>query len=389
MHTHNRFKTILMILVCFLAYIAYFGIHSPSIFSDDNKFENLAETVKKEIKSNFETPKKVLETSKTKELAIKHNTNKQPTLLSLTKRTLSNPENAANWNKLGQYQRRVGKLNEAIGSFEKVRSLGKKQNNKTTIAAALTNLGLTYKDQTNYKKAEQTQKAALQLYKELNNQQGIANNYNNLGRTYFLQGKTDKSIETLLKSLTINLDLKNQNGMAQNFGNLGESYRVKGSLGEAEYAQTKSLEINTKLGNKSATIGNLINLGIIQGQNGNYPKAESSFFKALSFNKQLNNKRNEAKIYSNLGHLYQLNKQYKKAEAIQLQSIKLNKQLGNKRGLAISTYNLAVVNLKTNQLQNACQNFKNAKSLFVATSQKRHLAKTNQYLSNLSCDLQN
>ena len=164
---------------------------------------------------------------------------------------------------------------------------------------------------------------------------------------------------------------------------------MKGRLEEAEYAQTKSLEINTKLANKTAIIGNQINLGIIYGQQGKYSKSETAFLKALSANQTLRNKRNEAKIYSNLGHLYQLNKQYKKAETIQRKSIKLNEQLGNKRSLAISTFNLAVVKLKTNKLENACKHFKDAKTLFVQISQKQYLAKTNQYLNNLSCDLQN
>ncbi len=178
-------KTLLMLLVGFLAYIAYFGIQSPSLFNDTNEIEKQAQ----EVKLDLQTPKKPLVTTQKKELAKKGNTAKPSPLTVLIKRTQNNPENAANWNKLGQYQRQIGKLNDAIYSFEKVKSLGKKQNNKTTIAAALTNLGLTYKDQTNYKKAEQTQKAALQIYKGLNNQQGIANNYNNLGRTLFPAGK--------------------------------------------------------------------------------------------------------------------------------------------------------------------------------------------------------
>lgn len=396
MQTHNRFKALLMMLVCFIAYIAYYGIQSPSyLFSDNYDNDQLVQTKEQGIKIDLQNPKKSLETAKPKAQKKQNTkekkgaTDNQNALVSLLNQTKNNPKDPSAWNKLGKYQKKIGKLNDAINSFEKVKTLGMAKGNETLIASALTNLGLVYKDKANFTKAEENQIAALQLYQSLKDQKGMANNFNNLGRTYHLMGQTDRAIETLLKSLAINLDQKNQEGMAQNFGNLGESYRAKGSLAEAVYAQGKSLELNKKLGNTKNIIANHINLGIIYGQNGNYSKSENAFFEALSENKKLNNKRIEAKIYSNLGLLYQLNKQYKKAETIQLKSIKINKQLGNKRGLAISTYNLALVNLKTNQLQNACSNFKKAKTLFTQINLKKRLTKTNQFLSNLSCDLQN
>ena len=63
MQTHDRFKTILMLLVCFLAYVAYFGIHSPSFLSGDND-EN--EERVQEIKLDLQTPKKPLVTTQKK-----------------------------------------------------------------------------------------------------------------------------------------------------------------------------------------------------------------------------------------------------------------------------------------------------------------------------------
>ena len=105
------------------------------------------------------------------------------------------PEDPDGWNRLGLLCARVGNLDEAITTFERLLELGNNVGDKRVIAMAYGNLGNVYETRGELAKAEEYHRKSLALNEELGRKQGMANQYGNLGNVYFTRGKLKKAEE--------------------------------------------------------------------------------------------------------------------------------------------------------------------------------------------------
>lgn len=244
-------------------------------------------------------------------LAYLHDSDKA--LTAYRKATELNPENAEGWNRLGQIQKRIGELDQAIVSFEKVLTLGNHRGDEPVVAAALNNLGLIYQTRGNLEQAEQLQLKSLELHERLGNKLGMANGYGNLGLLYQTQGELNQAKQAQLQALALDEQLGNKQGMANTYSNLGVIYKNQGDLQLAEEIQLKSLALQQQLENKEGLANSYGNLGIIYQIRGDLDLAEQAQLKSLELQEQLGNKQGMAAIYGNLGGFYQQKGQIEEA----------------------------------------------------------------------------
>lgn len=79
------------------------------------------------------------------------------------------PDDAEGWNRLGHMQLRVGELDAAIASYEKVLALGNRTADKTWTAVATGNLGIVYVKKGDMPKACGHWRKARDLWREIGN----------------------------------------------------------------------------------------------------------------------------------------------------------------------------------------------------------------------------
>lgn len=183
----------------------------------------------------------------------------------------SNNIEAQSW--LGAAQLRLGKLDEAIQTYETVLALA--GSNQTWQAVAYGNLGIINQIRGNFDKAEVFHLIALKINETLGHQTGIAIQYGNLGLIYQIRGDLDKAESFNIKSLKINEMLGHQAGIAMQYGNLGLIYQIRGNLDKAESFHIKSLKIAEALNRKEYIAIQCGNLALIYRIRGDLDKAEA------------------------------------------------------------------------------------------------------------------
>ncbi|MGF1619631.1 MAG: tetratricopeptide repeat protein [Rhodomicrobiaceae bacterium] len=235
-------------------------------------------------------------------LAFLHDT--QKALAAYAKATELDPDDPEGWNQLGQLQWRIGDLDAAQRSYERVMALGNQLEDQALIAVATGNLGTIYWTRGDFDQAETMSKKSVAIEEVLGRKKGMAVQYGNLGAFHHTRGDLEQAETMYRKALAIDEALDRKEGMASNYGNLGVLYKTCGDLGQAEAMHKKSLAINKALGRKEGIASDYGNLGILYAIRGDLGQAEAMYKKGLAIEEALRRKGGIANAYGNLGDLY-------------------------------------------------------------------------------------
>ena len=218
-------------------------------------------------------------------LAYLHDT--QKALKAYTRAVVLDPDDAAGWNRLGHIQTRLGELEKAKKSYEKVLALGNRVEDKTIIAAALGNLGVIYRRKGNLPRAEDQHRRALVLNEELGRKEGMASQLGNLGLIYQTQGNLSRAEDHHLRALALNKELGRKKGIAIQLGNLGLIYQTQGNFPRAEDHHRRALALYEELGRKEGMASQLGNLGMLYEEKSDIVNACKHWQKAQKLFKEI------------------------------------------------------------------------------------------------------
>ena len=238
------------------------------------------------------------------------------------------PANPEGWNRLGHILSRVGRLDEAQETFEKVLELAVAD--KSWEGIAYIDLGNIYRIRGEITQAEEYHQKALKIFEALDRKEGLANVYTNLGTIYQTSGELDRAEEYYRKGLEIDEALGDKEGLAATYGNLGSIYGIRGELDRAEEYYRKGLEIDEALGDKEGLAATYGNLGIIYQIRGDLKRAEEYLRQSLEIEEALDNKEGLANAYVNLGNIYQARGDLDRACDYWRKSLKLYTEIGAK-----------------------------------------------------------
>lgn len=211
-------------------------------------------------------------------LAFLHDTDKA--LRAYANATELDPDDPDGWNEFGALQLRIGELDAAIASFERVLALGNHAADHAIISAATGNLGVIYQTRGDLDQAEAMHRKSLAIDEPLERKEGVASQYGNLGLIYGKRGDLDQAEAMLRESLAISERLGRKESMASQYGNLGNIYQARGDLDQAEAMYRKSLAINEQLGRKEGMACQYGNLGNIYQTRGDMAEACAHWRKA-------------------------------------------------------------------------------------------------------------
>jgi serine phosphatase RsbU (regulator of sigma subunit) len=180
-------------------------------------------------------------------------------------------------------------------------------------AAALSNLGVFYKNKNEYSIAKDYMEKALDIRMKRNDRKGIAASYNGLGNLYSRMLDFPKAIDYFLKNIQIyeSLNEPEQQAMAQ--GNIGNIYFRLKDYRQAVNYHLKSLLIKKMSGLDQSASTNYINISSAYYGLSKFDSAMYYVKKAITINKKENNERDLGLCYQNMGDIYYSLRQYDSA----------------------------------------------------------------------------
>ena len=195
----------------------------------------------------------------------------------------------------GDYFRRYGKVDDAVGHYNRALELlkalyGEKHHD---VATLYNNLGSAYRNKGDLDRAIAYLNKALELLKAPYGEKhpNVATLYNNLGSAYQDKGDLDRAIAYYNKALELFKALYGEKhpNVATSYNNLGMAYQNKGNLDRAIAYLNKALELLKALyGEKYPNVATSYNnLGIAYQNKGDLDRAIAYYNKALELFKAL------------------------------------------------------------------------------------------------------
>lgn len=309
----------------------------------------------------------------------------------------TNPVAPYVWSQHGDSLMRLGKLEDAVGSFEQAAALSEQLGCLEDAAAALKSAGYCCAQIGSHEKAYQLLLKAYELLRQrsknkmplqgasLLHQMSIllarigrlddaeklgreslamrvemlgedhprtATSRNNLARLYCARGEYVKAEPLLVHSLDV---MKNEHGeehpnTAASMNNLAGLYYVQGAQAKAETLYLRSLEITEKLlgPDHPDTAASLNSLALLYEAQGKYAKAEPLLVRTLAIREKVLGREhpNTAASLNNLATLYVAQDRYSDAESLYAQGLLImQKAVGNRDPItAVLLNNFAVLN---------------------------------------------
>ncbi len=175
---------------------------------------------------------------------------------------------------------------------------------------AINLIGIILKDVERPLEAETYFLEALSYAKALNNIEEQAHFYGNLGSTYTDLKEYKKAIEHYQKALKIDVEQNNQWGVSAILENLGRVYNKQKNFQEAENVLSQALEIKLKLNHTKDIAALKDKLGYAKGMNGKFQEGVSLLEESKEM--AIANNLIDTKIltYAHLAEIYNKHKKY-------------------------------------------------------------------------------
>ena len=246
-------------------------------------------------------------------------------------------------NILGSISHDQGVFPVALEYFQQSLALFELLNDKHRVAVVLGNIGLVYRNLSEYGKAVEFYHKALEIDEELDNSSGIARHLGNIGNVYLLLGDYHKALEYYHKALSLAEELGNSSAIATHTSNIGNVYLYLSDNTNALEYYHKALAIQENLEDK---IGIAIAIGNIAGVYSfllDYQKSLEYYYKALDFYEELGSKSGMADMNGNIGIVNHQLKDYSSSLLHHYKALSMNQELGNTTGVAFNTSSLGAL----------------------------------------------
>jgi serine phosphatase RsbU (regulator of sigma subunit)/tetratricopeptide (TPR) repeat protein len=278
---------------------------------------------------------------------------------------------------LGIHYRNVSNYSEAFKMHDEAYRLALEANNKIWIAKTLNSIGVVYRRLDDHSKAAEYHLRALKVAEEIKDTFSISVSLNSLGNIFSLNGRYDEALIYFNKALQLSQKLKNLLGQAINYNNIGEVYEFSGNYEKAKEYYTKSLEINRQLENEKGIAIGLNALGKILLFTGYPVTAYKNFSEAAVIDKKIGDKKFIADSYINLGRALTMLKKHDEAKQCINQGVRVAEEIKSKIHLQQANEELSIIYKTRNDYKKAFYYYQKStayKDSILNEKNSRHLA---------------
>jgi len=215
------------------------------------------------------------------------------------------------------------KLDSLLVVLEKCKS-------DTSKIMTLISLSKSELEMRNYEEARKYADSALALSLKIRFPKGAAAAFSEIGYIFKEQSVYGKALDFHFKSLKINEVLKNKKAVARNYYGIGQAYYWLANYPLAYEYYQKALKANEALGNGAAVASGLRNLGWVSHRMGEEKAAIIFFERALKISENLMDTSGNANSYHGMGLAYNDLGNYDKALESDFKALLLNREMGDK-----------------------------------------------------------
>ncbi|NER12403.1 tetratricopeptide repeat protein [Leptobacterium flavescens] len=234
-------------------------------------------------------------------------------------------------NHLGVHNRNVSQYQKAIELHKK--AIEKAQEGKSVELEILNYnmLGVVYRRLDALRTALDNHYEALSLAENIPNpsmsvKRSLAVSSNSIGNIYLSLKQYELAIEQFSKSLEIETSIDNKLGLAINYHNTGAAKEYLGRMDEALEDYQKSLLYNLQINSKLGEVICKNSIGQIYIKQKNFVEAEKLIQSSLSIAKTLKDAFHLAGVYINLGWVQTELKQYEEAEKNLMEGLAISEE---------------------------------------------------------------
>ncbi|MDM8517569.1 tetratricopeptide repeat protein [Desulfobacterales bacterium HSG16] len=256
-------------------------------------------------------------------------------------------------------------------------------------SSILGNIGVIYDKQGQYKNALSFYEKALTIKREVGDRNGECKNLANIGSLYAGLGRYDKGLVYSKKALTISRESGNRRLESLTLGNIGVIYLFLRQYEKALAFYEKALVIDREMENLKGEGNELTNIGIVYMEMDKYDKALTFFEKALAIEREIGDRRGEGNDLSNIGVVYHSLKQFEKALAFYEKALAVEREIGDRSDEGKNLANIGAVYMDMGQYEKAVEFLKqgiiiNGETGMLLTlwEAQRNLAKVETKLEN-------
>jgi tetratricopeptide (TPR) repeat protein len=236
----------------------------------------------------------------------------------------------------------LGETRKAIEFYEQALLIDHEIGDRRGEGHALGNLGLAYADLGETRKAIEYHEQSLVIKREIGDRRGEGNSLGNLGLAYADLGETRKAIEYQEQRLVIIREIGDRRGEGQALGNLGLAYADLGETRKAIEYHEQALLIDHEIGDRRGEGQDLGNLGNAYFDLGETRKAIEYQEQRLVITREIGDRRGEGQALSNLGNAYFDLGEPRKALEFYEQALLIKREIGDRRGESNSLWNSAL-----------------------------------------------
>jgi len=269
-------------------------------------------------------------------------------------------------NQIGVKYRNISNFKKAISLHQLALEAAKEASNIEFEIFSLNMLGVTYRKSDAIKTALDYNQEALQLAESIENPSyGIKRSINvasnSIGNIYQTLEQYDLAIQQFEKSLVLEEELGNLLGQAINHQNIGECYEAQGILKEALERFQLSLRLNEKINSERGVIICTNSIAHVYAHEGKDDLAKDMLEGVLKEALRLDDKEVITAVLINLGWTQIKRKDYKQAKTHLNKALDLAEEYALRSYIAEANKFLSELSVAQNQYKNALRYFKERK----------------------------
>jgi CHAT domain-containing protein len=207
-------------------------------------------------------------------------------------------------NTIGEVQYARRKLPESIESFERSLPLWKQADARDGEALTLLNIGYSYGDLGDLRKAAAYYERSLQVFSSINDGRGVAFAETALGGARSILGETQKALDSHNHAIEYFRQTGNQQGEAAALNGIATAYEDLNEYQAAIDNYLAALKLYKELGNRRLIALNEFVVGRALLRIGEQDKAEQSFLEGLKLSRRIGDQVIEASVLQSLAAVY-------------------------------------------------------------------------------------
>ncbi len=264
---------------------------------------------------------------------------------------------------LGVHYKNLGDYKEAMAYFRQAMALRKSIGDRRGYAASLTNIGNLLKHQGNMPDALNSLEQALEIYREMADKKGEADLLTNLANVHAAGRSFAAALENLKRALEIHQSIHDLRGMATDLASMGSVHLASGNVDEAGNCLKEADKVNKRISNPRGELAILAETAMLEKARKNPGSALSILEKALTIALKTHDARAASSINLKMAAVLQDMGRYDKALAVLEKTIEEMKRVGDRRGELWALGELGIIQVKTEDFENALKNLNRALKL--------------------------